>query len=74
MDQTPEIDFPNLSANPDITTVELAQPGSGWALMFTKYIGPTDELPVRRAMQLAMDRQGMIDTVYNGFGTPGVGH
>jgi peptide/nickel transport system substrate-binding protein len=73
MDQTPEIDFPNLAANPDIVTVELPQPGSGWALMFNHQKYPTSELAVRRAMQLAMDRQGMIDTVYNGFGTPACG-
>ncbi len=73
MDQTPEIDFPSLTENPDITTIQLAQPGSGWALMFNHQNYPTSELPVRRAMQLAMDRQGMIDTVYNGFGTPACG-
>lgn len=73
MDQTPEIDFPALEANPDITTVELPQPGSGWALMFNHQNFPTSELEVRRAMQLAMDREGMIATVYNGFGTPACG-
>lgn len=73
MDQTPEIDFPTLEANPDIVAIQMAQPGSGWALMFNHQNFPTTELPVRRAMQLAMDRQGMIDTVYNGFGTPACG-
>ena len=72
-DDVPPIDFPVLAENPDITTVELPQPGSGWALMFNHQKFPTSELPVRRAMQLAMDRQGMIDTVYNGFGTPACG-
>jgi peptide/nickel transport system substrate-binding protein len=41
--------------------------------MFNHQKYPTSELAVRRAMQLAMDRQGMIDTVYNGFGTPACG-
>jgi peptide/nickel transport system substrate-binding protein len=72
-DQTPEIDFPTLEGTPGIVTVELPQPGSGWALMFNHQNPPTDELAVRRAMQLAMDRQGMIDTVYNGFGFPACG-
>jgi ABC-type transport system substrate-binding protein len=58
MDQTPEIDFPSLEANPDIVTVKLPQAGSGYALMFNHQKFPTSELPVRRAMQLAMDRQG----------------
>jgi peptide/nickel transport system substrate-binding protein len=72
-DEVPPVDFPNLEANPDIVTVKLPQPGSGWALMFNHENPPTDELAVRRAMQLAMDRQGMIDTVFNGFGTPACG-
>ena len=70
MDQAPEIDFANLEANPDMVTVRMPQPGSGYALMFNQQKFPTSELPVRRAMQLAMDRQGFIDTVYNGFGKP----
>ncbi len=70
MDQTPEIDFPTLEADPNIVTAKLPQPGSGYSIMFNHQKFPTSELAVRRAMQLAMDRQGMIDTVYNGFGTP----
>jgi peptide/nickel transport system substrate-binding protein len=69
-DDVPPVDFPVLEANPEIVTVSMDQPGSGWALMFNHQNPPTDELAVRRAMQLAMDRQGMIDTVFNGFGTP----
>ena len=45
MDQTPEIDFASLEANPDITTVELPQPGSGWALMFNHENSPTANWP-----------------------------
>jgi peptide/nickel transport system substrate-binding protein len=73
MDDTPAIDFPALEANSELVTVQLPQPGSGFALMFNHEKFPTSELAVRRAMQLAMDRQGMIDTVFNGFGTPACG-
>ncbi len=38
--------------------------------MFNQQKFPTSELEVRRAMQLAMDRQGFIDTVFNGIGKP----
>ena len=69
-DDVPTEDFNNLAANKDLKTVNLPQPGSGWALMFNHELFPTSELPVRRAMQLAMDRQGYIDTVLNGFGNP----
>ncbi len=42
----------------------------GDALMFNHERAPTDELAVRKAMQLAMDKQGMIDTVFNGIRRP----
>jgi peptide/nickel transport system substrate-binding protein len=70
MDDVPPIDFKNLKSNGDFITVELPQPGSGWAIMWNHERFPTDQLSVRRAMQLAMDRQGMIDTVFNGIGSP----
>lgn len=70
LDEVLAVDFKNLEENPDITTVQMPQPGLGYALMFNHQKPPTDELAVRRAMQLAMDKQGMVDTVFNGFGEP----
>jgi peptide/nickel transport system substrate-binding protein len=70
LDEVLEIDFPTLEADPNFTTVEMPQAGMGYALMFNHERAPTDEMAVRKAMQLAMDKQGMIDTVFNGFGTP----
>ena len=69
-DDVPTEDFKTLAANKDMKTENMPQPGSGWALMFNHELFPTSELPVRRAMQLALDRQGYIDTVLNGFGNP----
>ena len=71
IDQTPEIDFANLEANPNFVTVKLPQPGSGYVADDEPAEFPTSELPVRRAMQLASDRQGYIDTMWNGIGKPG---
>ena len=59
-----------MKADPAYTTVEMPQAGMGDALMFNHERPPTDELAVRKAMQLAMDKQGMIDTVFNGYGEP----
>ena len=69
LDEVLEVDFATLEADPDYTAVEMPQAGMGYALMFNHQLPPTDELAVRKAMQLAMDKQGMIDTVYNGYGT-----
>jgi peptide/nickel transport system substrate-binding protein len=70
LDEVLEVDFPTIEADDNYTTVEMPQAGMGYALMFNHQKAPTDELDVRKAMQLAMDKQGMIDTVYNGYGTP----
>ncbi|MGD9316548.1 MAG: ABC transporter substrate-binding protein [Anaerolineae bacterium] len=70
LDEVLEVDFATLEADPEFTAIQLPQAGMGDALMFNHQQPPTDELAVRKAMQLAMDKQGMIDTVFNGFGTP----
>jgi peptide/nickel transport system substrate-binding protein len=70
LDEVPPVDWPDLVANPDINTVAIEQAGMGEALMFNHENPPTDELAIRRAMQLAMDKEGMIATVKNGIGTP----
>lgn len=70
VDEVLEVDFESLKADPAFKTVEMPLAGMGDALMFNHERPPTDELAVRKAMQLAMDKQGMIDTVYNGFGKP----
>jgi len=70
LDEVLEVDFQALKDDADFTTVEMDQAGMGNALMFNHQLAPTDELAVRKAMQLAMDKQGMIDTVFNGFGKP----
>jgi peptide/nickel transport system substrate-binding protein len=70
LDTVLQVDFNTLKDNPDVVAEQIPQAGMGDALMFNHQKAPTDELAVRRAMQLAMDKQGMIDTVFNGFGTP----
>lgn len=73
IEDVPEIDFANLEDTPSITTVKSPQPGSGWSLMMNQQRSPTDELAVRRAIQLASDKEGMILTIWNGIGTPACG-
>jgi peptide/nickel transport system substrate-binding protein len=67
-DDVPPADFVNLDAS--LIQVKMPQFGSGWALVFNHRQTLTGELAVRRAMQLAMDRQGMIDVVFKGIGAP----
>lgn len=71
IDETPETDVARLKDSGAFTVVEIEQPGHGWSLMMNVEKAPTNELAVRKAIALASDKQGLIDTVFNGFGTPG---
>ncbi|HVO43554.1 MAG TPA: ABC transporter substrate-binding protein [Aggregatilineales bacterium] len=71
IDQTPETDVKRLKDGGKFTVVQIEQPGSGWSLMMNVTKAPTDDLAVRKAIALGSDKQGMIDTVFNGLGTPG---
>jgi peptide/nickel transport system substrate-binding protein len=71
IDDVPPTDYNRLNDEGNFTMVELTQPGHGWSLMMNVERPPTDDPAVRRAIALASDKQGMIDTVFNGFGTPG---
>jgi peptide/nickel transport system substrate-binding protein len=73
IEEVAAIDFGFLADNPDLVTVAEPQSGSGWSLMMNRITPPTDELAVRRAIQLASDREGMTLAIFNGIGAPGCG-
>lgn len=70
IDEVPELDVARLSEDPNVVVVQMEQPGHGWSLMMNVENPPTDELAVRQAIALATNKQGLIDTVFNGIGTP----
>ena len=71
IDDVPELDVARLQEDDSIVIEQIEQPGHGWSLMMNAENFPTSELEVRQAIALASDKQGMIDVVFNGFGTPG---
>jgi len=71
IDEVPELDIARLMEEPSLTITQIEQPGHGWSLMMNQENAPTDELAVRQAIAMSIDKQGMIDVVFNGFGTPG---
>jgi peptide/nickel transport system substrate-binding protein len=73
IEEVAEIDFASLEAMPNLATVAEPQAGSGWALMMNVENPPMDELAVRRAIQLASDREGMTLAIWNGMGEPACG-
>jgi peptide/nickel transport system substrate-binding protein len=73
IEEVAPIDFESLEARADIVTVAELQSGSGHALMMNVRNPPMDELAVRRAIQLASDREGMTLVIWNGLGQPACG-
>lgn len=60
-------DVADLKANPDLTVME--QPGLNIAyLAMNTLVAPFDKLEVRRAVNMAIDRQAIVDAVYQGMG------
>lgn len=70
IDEVPELDVARLGEDPNLVITQIEQPGHGWSLMLNAERAPTDDVAVRRAVAMAINKQGMIDTVFNGFGTP----
>jgi len=66
----PELDVERLSGDSALVIEQIPQPGHGHSLMMNVEKFPTSELAVRRAIAHSIDKQGLIDIVFNGFGTP----
>ncbi len=63
-------DIDRVKRNSKLTVIEIPQAGSGWSLMFNQQRPPTNELAVRRAIQLGVDKEGLAKAVWNGVYKP----
>jgi peptide/nickel transport system substrate-binding protein len=70
IDDVPTTDVERLRGNRNYVVVEVPQAGSGWSLMFNQQRPPANDLAVRRAIQLAVDKEGMAKAVWNGVYKP----
>jgi peptide/nickel transport system substrate-binding protein len=71
INDVPTADVARLEENDSLSILRIEQPGHGWSLMFNFDNYPSNQLAVRQAMAYAIDKQAMVDIVFNGFGTPG---
>jgi peptide/nickel transport system substrate-binding protein len=60
-------DVERLSANEDLTILAIEQPGHGYSLMFNAERYPSNQLSVRQAIAHSIDKQAIVDIVFNGY-------
>lgn len=73
IDPVDSVVIKRLSTNPDVRVQPLPHAMS-WAIFLNQKVKPFDDVRVRRAIKLAVDRKLILDTVYQGLGvvTPDV--
>lgn len=69
----PSQDIKRLEESDDITVTKFPWVGVPRILVLNTQLAPTDELNVRKAVSLAIDRQALVDTVFAGIGEVAIG-
>lgn len=73
IDLVPFADVQRMLDNPQFTITRFLLPGMPQMNYMNTRISPTDELLVRRAINYAIDKQAIVDTVYFGLVEPAYG-
>jgi peptide/nickel transport system substrate-binding protein len=66
-------DLPRLEESADFVVVKSPWVGVPRILIFNVGLAPTDDVNVRKAASLAIDRQALVDTVFAGLGEVAIG-
>ena len=70
IEDIPPTDLERLKRDQRFTVIDVPQAGSGWSVMFNQQRPPTNELAVRRAFQLTVDKEGLAKSVWSGVHKP----
>jgi len=73
IDNVPTRDYSRLKSDKNTVLVAIPQAGTGYSVMMNEQRAPTDDVAVRRAVQLGIDRVGFVKAVWDGVGSPGCG-
>ena len=74
INSVPSQDLPRLESSGDrLQVTKIPWVGVPRILMLNTQLAPTDDVNVRRAVSLAIDRQALADTVFAGIGEPAIG-
>lgn len=73
VDQVPTVNFASIKSDPKFTTYSVQQPGIPYVYMINTKRPPTDDLAVRQAINYAVDKAAIIQSLYQGLYTPAYG-
>lgn len=73
IDQVPTVNFASLKSDRKFTVYSVQQPGIPYVYMINTKRPPTDDLAVRQAINYAIDKTAIIQTLYQGLYTPAYG-
>ncbi|HEU0164552.1 MAG TPA: ABC transporter substrate-binding protein [Thermomicrobiales bacterium] len=66
-------DLPRFDGNDDFAVAKIPWGGVPRTLFLNFKLGPTDDVNVRKAVNLAIDRQSLVNTVFKGLAEPSIG-
>jgi peptide/nickel transport system substrate-binding protein len=70
IEDVPTSDYQRLKASRDKVLLEIPQAGSGHSLMMNQTRAPMNEIGLRRAVMHAIDKEGLVKTVWDGVFKP----
>jgi peptide/nickel transport system substrate-binding protein len=71
IDEVDPLEYSTLSGDKNFGIIQKGQPGSGWILMLNSTsTGPISDAAVRQAMEYAIDRDGVNQSVFQGMNKP----
>lgn len=70
VEDVPTQDYQRLKASGKLIVLDALEAGSGWSMMMNVQNPPLDDVRVRRAIEWAIDKNAMNQTVWNGVFKP----
>ena len=70
VEDVPTQDYQRVKSSGKLTVLDPLQAGSGWSMMMNVENPPLDDVRVRRAIEWAIDKNAMNQTVWNGVFKP----
>lgn len=62
----PTQDYATVEGDDDLAIIDAVLPGSGWSIMNNVTRAPMDDINVRKALQYGVDKEGLIQAVWQG--------